>query len=69
MATTEEEKTESTTPTGQQLVDIHGVWAEHVTWPVSDWKYEVDNDDTRLGYWDWVASQMEIHGSSDESED
>lgn len=34
-------------------------WAEHPTWPRSDWKYEVANDDTVLGYWQWVEHQIE----------
>ena len=29
------------------------------TYPLDDWKYEVDNNDTRLGYWDWVEHQKE----------
>ena len=38
-----------------------GVWDEHPDYPVSDWKYEVACNDTRLGYWDWVAHQGEIN--------
>ena len=29
-------------------------WDEIKGYPVSDWKYEVSNDDTRLGYADWA---------------
>lgn len=36
-----------------------GHWGEHPDHPVSDWQYEVSNDDTRLGYWAWVANQIE----------
>jgi hypothetical protein len=32
---------------------------EHATYPVDDWKYEVANGDTRLGYSDWVEAQLE----------
>ena len=62
-----EEKTmadqEQTTeiPTAEALTAQHGVWGEHPTWPSQDWKYEVDNGDTRIGYWEWVVQQMELH--------
>jgi len=32
---------------------------EHTVYPQSDWKYEVANDDTTLGYWDWLSRQLE----------
>lgn len=35
-------------------------WGRHPHFVVSDWQYEVDNNDTRLGYWDWVCNQLEI---------
>lgn len=34
-------------------------WDEHPDYPIEDWKYEVANDDTRRGYWEWVDSQIE----------
>lgn len=36
-----------------------GVWEENPAHPVSDWQYEVENGDTRLGYWEWVVCQLE----------
>jgi hypothetical protein len=30
------------------------IWDEDSDYPVADWKYEIANDDTRLGYWEWV---------------
>ena len=24
-------------------------------YPIEDWQYEVQNGDTRMAYWDWVA--------------
>lgn len=36
-----------------------GTWGEHPKFPISDWKLEVENDDTRRGYWDWVAARLE----------
>lgn len=35
------------------------VWGSDPDHPVEQWQYEVENDDTRLGYWDWVAGQQE----------
>jgi hypothetical protein len=34
-----------------------GHWASDEAWPMEDWKYDVSNDDTRLGYRDWVKHQ------------
>ena len=34
-------------------------WDEDSEFPVSDWRYEVANDDTRLGYREWVEHQRE----------
>jgi hypothetical protein len=33
---------------------------EDPDYPCDDWKYEVANDDTRLGYWEWVAARGEV---------
>lgn len=37
---------------------------EHPDYPKQDWKYEVNNGDTELGYWNWAFSrnQSEILG-------
>ena len=37
--------------------DHGGTWGEHPKFPVSDWQ----TDDTRLGYWEWVCEQIEMH--------
>ena len=29
-------------------------WGEDKTYPRKDWRYEVANGDTNLGYWEWV---------------
>lgn len=34
-------------------------WEEDPDWPVDDWRNLVANDDTRLGYRDWVSAQRE----------
>lgn len=39
-------------------VIVPSTWEEHVAYPVADWKYEVANDDTRLGYREWVEAQI-----------
>jgi hypothetical protein len=39
--------------------DIHDVWGENETYPRADWKYQVSNGDTNLGYWDWVSHCIE----------
>lgn len=31
-------------------------WGEDSRFPRDDWSYEVQNNDTNLGYWDWVSS-------------
>lgn len=37
------------------------MWAENEQFPKADWKHEVGNDDTTLGYWEWVAGKIEEH--------
>lgn len=36
-----------------------GIWDVDPEFPVEDWRAEVQNDETRLGYWDWVDAQRE----------
>lgn len=40
-------------------------WDENPDYPVDDWKTEVANDDTRLGYLDWVEARSELLASED----
>ncbi len=43
----------------RKLADHNGgVWGQYSKYPVEDWAYEVSNDDTRLGYWDWVLERI-----------
>lgn len=35
-----------------------GEWGEHPNFLVSDWKIEVAEDETWLGYWAWVESEI-----------
>ena len=37
-----------------------GYWGEHPQYPLCDWRFEVNNNDTRSGYWDWVVDKMEM---------
>ena len=43
------------------LIKQHGddLWGESKIYPVRDWKTEVDNGDTRLGYWEWLSVKLE----------
>lgn len=36
-----------------------GRWGNHPIYPSADWRTEVDNEETRQGYWPWVLSQMD----------
>lgn len=42
--------------TGNPHADLWGQDTEHTR---SDWKFAVTNDDTNLGYWEWVEMQKE----------
>ncbi|MBA4751445.1 MAG: hypothetical protein H2055_04345 [Sphingopyxis sp.] len=37
--------------------DAQEPWIDRAGHPLGDWKYEVTNDDTRLGYLDWIAAR------------
>ena len=39
--------------------DGPGHWAERPGHPSEDWKYEVANGDTRLGYREWARAREE----------
>lgn len=41
-----------------KLIEEYGYWSEHPKFPMTDWVYSVGNDDTRTGYWQWVAKQI-----------
>jgi len=43
----------------QWLDDNPGMWVAHNDYPVADWQYAVNNDDTRLGYREWLVSEAE----------
>jgi len=35
---------------------------EDPRYPVADWRYEVTNGDTALGYWEWVGRRKDAGG-------
>jgi hypothetical protein len=39
-------------------------WADCSDYPREDWKYEVANGDTSLGYWDWVENLKATNSES-----
>lgn len=41
------------------LQEKHGIWGEIKSFPREDWKTEVANGDTNLGYWEWSANKLE----------
>jgi hypothetical protein len=43
------------------LVASYGgsIWNDHPVFPGEDWKYEVQNGDTRASYWEWCYSQVQ----------
>lgn len=57
---------------GARLVDRHkklgylvDLWKEHPQFSRRDWRYEVIDDNTIAGYWDWVMTQIEQHEDED----
>jgi len=45
-------------PTEEQLEEKYGYWAIHPDYPLTDWQYEVTNNETRYGYWRWVEARL-----------
>lgn len=41
-------------------INMSGEFHEHFLYPLSDWMYEVQNGDTRLGYEDWVEHKIDM---------
>lgn len=38
---------------------VSDLWSSHEQFPKELWKYEVANDTTHLGYWEWVENKLE----------
>jgi hypothetical protein len=49
-----------------ELREQFGHWGDHPTLSVSEWKKEVHSDNTRLGYWEWVASILQFEEESEQ---
>lgn len=48
------------TPAEALIAECGGdVWGEHERYPRAEWKHEVADDSTHLGYWDWVVGQID----------
>jgi hypothetical protein len=46
---------------GEGPVNVYSAedrWSDQ--FPIEDWKYEVENGDTKLGYGEWLAAKSEI---------
>lgn len=41
---------------------------DHEDFPREDWRYQVQNNDTLLGYREWLNVQLELNGREDEIE-
>lgn len=48
-----------------QLVKTYGSWGEHPRFCRANWRAEVADNQTNLGYWDWILQQEEIFGGAD----
>lgn len=51
------------------LCSKYGPWGSHPEFPATDWRREVADGDTRLGYWDWVECQIEELEGCDGNDD
>jgi len=36
-----------------------GVWGEHPQYPAHTWREAINQNATRLGYWEWVKAEMD----------
>lgn len=44
-----------------RALEADNVWGEHPDWEREGWRTDVANNDTNLGYWDWVCHKIEAH--------
>jgi len=44
-------------------LEVGYVWDEDKEYPVEDWRHEVAEDNTRLGYLEWVVHQREMNST------
>jgi hypothetical protein len=43
----------------EEIRQRQGTWAELPEYPRHAWRHEVEEQNTQLGYWDWVEHQLE----------
>jgi hypothetical protein len=48
-----------------ELREQFGHWGDNPVHSVSEWKQEVQADNTRIGYWEWVATLLEAEDQSE----
>jgi hypothetical protein len=46
-----------------------GYWCEHPNYPASDWRWAVDEGETRAGYWEWVVAQIALQDNAPDQEE
>jgi hypothetical protein len=44
--------------TKERLIELYGYWGEHPDLPYRKWVQDVNEDSTRMGYWEWVEAQL-----------
>jgi hypothetical protein len=49
--------------TADQLRERYDNWGEHPEHSLEAWQHQVANDETRRGYWEWVAAEIEANDS------
>ena len=54
----------SQSPKDEELQEVEhlksgDLWSEYPPFPRGDWRHEVANGDTLVGYWQWVEDQIE----------
>jgi hypothetical protein len=37
------------------------IWSQHSAFPREEWKREVIDGNTQLGYWEWVNHQIDMN--------
>jgi hypothetical protein len=53
----------------EQYIERHsdtGLWGQHLKYLRESWRYDVANNDTLLGYWDWCRHQEEADINDEE---
>jgi len=54
---------EAQSPMRLNMATLEARWGhEHFWYARAEWRHDVGDDNTRLGYWEWVAHNIESHG-------